>query len=157
MQGEEYMLTEKLLLDVLIILAPVLIQTSLLENHKLGKSPVFIGILHGIAAFVCMIFAYKAFGLFWDFRYIPLVLSMLYGGRKSGIIVLLFILFARILNGGDAILFGFLSALFAGILPFLLSNRFWTYSPKKRVKFAVFLGLWPAMVMFGVLLSLFLN
>ncbi len=153
MQGEEYMLTEKLLLDVLIILAPVLIQTSLLENHKLGKSPIFIGILHGIAAFVCMIFAFKAYGLFWDFRYIPLVLSMLYGGRKSGIIVLFFILFARVIDGGDAILFGFISALLAGILPFLLSNRFWTYSPKKRVKFAVFLGLWPAMVMFGILLS----
>ncbi|WP_064094349.1 sensor histidine kinase [Rossellomorea aquimaris] len=147
------MLIEKLLLHVLIILAPVLIQASLLENNKLGKSPVFIGILHGFAAFMCMIFAYESFGLYWDFRYIPLVLSMLYGGRKAGLIVLLFILSARVINGGDAIVFGFISAFLAGILPFLIANRFWTYAPKKRVSFAVLLGFWPALVMLAILLS----
>ncbi len=124
------MLIEKLLLHVLIILAPVLIQTSLLENHRLGKSPVFIGVLHGIAAFMCLIFAYESFGLYWDFRYIPLVLSMLYGGRKAGVIVFVFIISARIINGGDAIVFGFVSALLAGLLPFLISNRFWSFSPR---------------------------
>ncbi|KAA0566970.1 two-component sensor histidine kinase [Bacillus sp. CH30_1T] len=147
------MIIEKLLLHVLIILAPVLIQTSLLENHRLGKSPVFIGVLHGIAAFMCLIFAYESFGLYWDFRYIPLVLSMLYGGRKAGVIVLVFILTARIINGGDAIIFGFVSAFLAGTLPFLISNRFWTFPPKKRVTFAVLLGFWPALVMLGILLS----
>ncbi|MGR3762612.1 ATP-binding protein [Rossellomorea sp. NS-SX7] len=147
------MIIEKLLLHVLIILAPILIQTSLLEQHRLGKSPVFIGILHGIAAFTCMIFAYESFGLFWDFRYIPLVLSMLYGGRKSGLIVIVFILAARILNGGDALLFGFVSVFLAGILPFLISNKFWTYPPKKRISFAVLLGFWPAFVMLGILIT----
>ncbi|MDX8345108.1 ATP-binding protein [Rossellomorea sp. YZS02] len=147
------MLIEKLLLHVLIILAPVLIQTSLLENHRLGKSPVFIGVLHGIAAFMCLIFAYESFGLYWDFRYIPLVLSMLYGGRKAGVIVFVFIISARIINGGDAIVFGFVSALLAGLLPFLISNRFWSFSPRKRVTFAVLLGFWPALVMLGILLA----
>ncbi len=147
------MLVEKLLLHVLIILAPVLIQTSLLENHRLGKSPVFIGVLHGIAAFMCLIFAYESFGLYWDFRYIPLVLSMLYGGRKAGVIVFLFILAARIINGGDAIVFGFISAFLAGLMPFLISSRFWSFSPRKRVKFAVLLGFWPALVMLGILLA----
>ncbi|WP_175986708.1 ATP-binding protein [Bacillus sp. Marseille-Q1617] len=147
------MIIEKLLLHVLIILAPILIQTSLLEHHRLGKSPVFIGILHGIAAFTCMIFAYESFGLYWDFRYIPLVLSMLYGGRKSGLIVILFILAARLVNGGDALLFGFISIFTAGILPFLISNRFWTYPPKKRITFAVLLGFWPAFVMLGILIA----
>ncbi|TMU84860.1 two-component sensor histidine kinase [Bacillus sp. BHET2] len=147
------MLVEKLLLHVLIILAPVLIQTSLLENHRLGKSPIFIGVLHGIAAFMCLIFAYESFGLYWDFRYIPLVLSMLYGGRKAGVIVFLFILTARIINGGDAIVFGFISAFLAGLMPFLISSRFWSFSPRKRVNFAVLLGFWPALVMLGILLS----
>ena len=147
------MLIEKLLLHVLIILAPVLIQTSLLEHHRLGKSPVFIGVLHGVSAFMCLIFAYESFGLYWDFRYIPLVLSMLYGGRKAGVIVFLFILAARVIHGGDAIVFGFISAFLAGILPFLISNRFWTFPPRKRVTFAVLLGFWPALVMLGILLS----
>ncbi|MCA1064262.1 ATP-binding protein [Rossellomorea sp. AcN35-11] len=147
------MIIEKLLLHVLIILAPVLIQTSLLENHKLGKSQTFIGVLHGIAAFMCLIFAYESFGLYWDFRYIPLVLSMLYGGRKAGIIVVIFILAARIINGGDALIFGFFSVFSAGILPFLISNRFWTFPPRKRVTFAVLLGFWPALVMLVILLS----
>ncbi|MCA1056089.1 ATP-binding protein [Rossellomorea aquimaris] len=147
------MIIEKLLLHVLIILAPILIQTSLLEHHRLGKSPVFIGILHGIAAFACLIFAYESFGLFWDFRYIPLVLSMLYGGRKAGLIVMVFIMAARIINGGDALLFGFISLCLAGLLPFLISNKFWSYTPKKRITFAVLLGFWPAFVMLGILLS----
>ncbi len=146
------MLIEKLFLNVLIILAPILIQAVLSDQKKVGNSPYFWGLLHGIAAFLCMIFSYYSVGLYWDLRYIPLVIAVLYGGPKAGLIVLGFILTARTINGGDAILYGYASALFATLIPLLASKRFWKLSPDRRVIFSIIIGIWPTLVMLCILL-----
>jgi two-component system sporulation sensor kinase B len=148
------MLGEKLLLHVLIILAPVLIYYVVSENRRLGKSPYFIGLLQGISASLCLLFAFYDYGLYWDLRYIPLVLAILYGGPKAGLIVLGAILGTRTYLGGDAIIFGYISGLVAASIPFLMIKKFNRLESKiKRIKLAVLVGLWPNLVMLAILIA----
>ncbi|WP_241494311.1 sensor histidine kinase [Bacillus coahuilensis] len=147
------LLTEKLLLHILIFLAPVFLLSIVYEGKDFRKMPIVHGVLQGVAAFTCMIFAYYNVGLYWDLRYVPLVLATLYGGPLSGGIVVLFIFAARIYNGGDALLFGFISIIVASILPFLFSNRFMKISARKRIISAICIGTWPAVTMLCILLS----
>ncbi|MDR0139333.1 ATP-binding protein [Metabacillus idriensis] len=147
------MLAEKLTLHVLIVLVPVLIYTVILENKRITASPYFSGVIYGIAAFLCMIFSFYDYGLYWDLRYVPMVLALLYGGPAAGLIVFIFILLARTYVGGEAILFGYISAFLALIGPFLFSKRFRKYKPKKRIQLSIIIGFWPAVVQLCILLS----
>ncbi|MFC0272913.1 ATP-binding protein [Metabacillus herbersteinensis] len=149
------MLAEKLLLHVLIILVPVLIYTVLVDR-RIGKSPYLIGILQGFAAFLCMIFPYFSYGLYWDFRYVPLVMSILYGGPRAGLIVFAVIVATRTYIGGDALFFGYASAILAAIIPFLFQKKFWSFSAKIRIRIAVLIGFWPALVQLFILISFML-
>ncbi|WP_349409385.1 ATP-binding protein [Pseudalkalibacillus sp. SCS-8] len=147
------MLAEKLLLHVLIFLAPVLIYGVLFEKRRNEHMPYIYGVLHGIAACLCMVFAYDSYGLFWDFRYVPLVLACLYGGPIAGSIVFVVIMVTRTVLGGDALVFGYISGTAAALVPFLFSMKFRQYKPKKRVRMALLIGSWPAFVMLCILLS----
>ncbi|MCM3733120.1 ATP-binding protein [Fictibacillus nanhaiensis] len=147
------MIVEKLLLHVLIVIAPVLSYTFLLENKKIGKSPYFLGILYGASASLCMYFAYFDSGLYWDLRYVPLVLSIFYGGPISGIITLAAILVTRTALGGDTLYLGYISAFTACIVPFVLYKYFWRYPPRKRIYVSIIAGFWPAFVQLLVLMS----
>ncbi|MCA1318569.1 ATP-binding protein [Bacillus tianshenii] len=148
------MLAEKLLLHVLIILAPVLIYYVVSENKRISGSPYFIGMLQGASASLCLLFAHYDYGLFWDLRYIPLVLAVLYGGPKAGLIVLGAILGTRTYMGGDALLFGYISALLSALVPFLMVRKFNKIrTKKKRITLSVLVGLWPDIVMLSILLA----
>lgn len=148
------MLAEKLLLHVLIILAPVLIYYVVSENKRVSGSPYFIGVLQGASASLCLLFAYYDYGLYWDLRYIPLVLAVLYGGPKAGLIVLVAILGTRTYMGGDALLFGYISALLSALVPFLMVRKFNRLrTKKKRITLSVLVGLWPDIVMLSILLA----
>jgi two-component system, sporulation sensor kinase B len=140
------MIAEKLLLHVLIVLVPAFSFSFLFENRKIGKSPYFMGILYGLSASLCMYFAFYDNGLYWDLRYVPLILSIFYGGPVSGVITLVLILATRTMIGGDQLYFGYVSAIFASIVPFILVRWFWKRSPQKRILFAVLAGSWPAAV-----------
>ncbi|MGX1195326.1 ATP-binding protein [Metabacillus sp. SLBN-84] len=147
------MLAEKLTLHILIVLVPVLIYSVFFENRRMVNSPYFSGILYGAASFLCMIFAYYEYGLYWDLRYVPMVLALLYGGPAAGLIVFGFILAARTYLGGDALLYGYLSACLALIIPFLFSKRFRKYKPKKRVQLSIIISFWPTMIQLSILLA----
>ncbi len=147
------MIIEKLLFHTFIILTPVLIQTSLLEHHKWSKSPIFTGVLNGFATLTCLAFTYEFAGLYWDFRYVPLIIAMVYGGRKAGLIVLAFMLIGRTIMGGDILFHGLASAVIASVIPYYFSRGFWKMSPVKRVVTAQFIGLWPIAIIFLMLFA----
>ncbi|MFD1738954.1 ATP-binding protein [Bacillus salitolerans] len=147
------MLTEKLFLHVLIILMPILIYYAIFEKKKLTKAPYLIGVLHGVSAFFCMIFAYNSYGLNWDLRYVPLVLAAIYGGPRAGGIVFVVIVLTRTLIGGDALLFGYVSAFLACSVPLIFANKFLKIHPKKRKKIALLYGFWPALIQLFILIT----
>lgn len=141
------MLIEKLLLHVLIILMPIFIYNIFFEKKYLGKSQYICGILQGISVTLCLLFSFEAYGLYWDLRYVPLVIASIYGGPVASIIVLCVYFGVRTYIGGDALFIGYLSGILAVIVPFLYSFKFMSYDSKKRIRMAVLIGVWPTIVM----------
>jgi two-component system, sporulation sensor kinase B len=140
------MLAEKLLLNVLITLAPVLFFSILNENSRKMNSPFLCGLLTSIAALACMVFSYSNYGFKWDLRYVPLILAFLYGGPIPGGMVLTTLLGARIIMGGDTVVFGVVNTLFTALFPVLLMKIFWNNKPKQRVIIATLIGAWSLLL-----------
>ncbi|MBP0726038.1 ATP-binding protein [Bacillus sp. RG28] len=147
------MLTEKLLLHVLVNMAPVLFFSILLDKKGINNRPVLFGVLQGIVGATCLFFSYNSSGLFWDLRYVALTIAALYGGPLSGLITLLFLLIARAILGGDALYFGFVSCILSSIGPIIMSKWFWCFRKKGRLLIALLIGLWPMIVQFTILFS----
>ncbi|WP_240190039.1 histidine kinase dimerization/phospho-acceptor domain-containing protein [Bacillus sp. P14.5] len=147
------MLAEKLLLHVFIILAPILVYTSFFENRRIGRSQYFIGMLYAVSAILCLTVSYYSYGLYWDLRYVPLVLSFLYGGPVAGGITFLAILAGRTFMNGDALLFGYISITLAASVPFFYVKRFWRQQVRKRIFTAIWLGIWPSFIMLSILVA----
>ncbi|MBS4174218.1 ATP-binding protein [Bacillus sp. FJAT-49736] len=147
------MLAEKLLLHVLIILAPVLIYSMIFENRKLGKSPYIIGILYGISGALCLLCTYTGYGLYWDLRYIPLILSIIYGGPLAGGITFFSIFITRVYVGGDTLLIGFASVLGTAIVPFICAKFFMKLPKRRRMWSAILMGFWPEVIQLCILFS----
>jgi two-component system, sporulation sensor kinase B len=140
------MLAEKLILQILIVITPVLLYLFMFENRKMFRSQYFYGLLHGISAILCMLFSYQSFGHNWDLRYIPLILSILYGGPIVGGIALSLFITVRLLIGGDLLLLGIGSCLISVIIPFIMMRKFLTYSPKKRIMISLLAASWTLFI-----------
>jgi two-component system sporulation sensor kinase B len=62
------------------------------------------------------------------------------------------ILGTRTYMGGDALLFGYISALLSALVPFLMVRKFNRLrTKKKRITLSVLVGLWPDIVMLSIL------
>ncbi|MGD6964208.1 ATP-binding protein [Fictibacillus phosphorivorans] len=146
------MIVEKLLLHVLIVLAPVLSYSFLFEHRKIGRSPYFLGLLYGSAASLCMYFAYYDSSLYWDLRYVPVVLSIFYGGPISGIITIAALMLTRTAMGGETLFLAYIVAVISCSVPFFIYKYFWKSTPKKRVHLSIIIGSWPALVQLIILL-----
>lgn len=144
------MLVEKLLLDVLIILIPIFINSILSENKKIEQSPYLCGILQSVSVFLCLVFSFEEGGLYWDLRYVPLVLAFLYGGPVAGGMVLAAYLITRTFLGGDLLL-GYASGFLAAIVPVIFMKSFWKQEAEKRIRTAVLVGFWPVFTMLSIL------
>ncbi len=145
-RGGIVMLAEKLLLNLLITLAPVLLFSILIENKRKINSPILCGFLQSIASLACMIFSYSNYGFNWDLRYVPLILAFLYAGPVAGGMVLTTLFGARILMGGETVVFGIVNTLFTALLPFLFTKKIWNFKPKKRVFLATLIGAWSLLL-----------
>lgn len=142
------MLAEKLLLNLLITISPVLLFSVLIDNRKKLKSPIIHGIFYSIAALSCMIFSYGNYGFNWDLRYVPMILAYLYTGPVAGTMVFTTIFCSRILLGGETILFGLVNTVLIVILPVLLYKKFWIHPPNKRVIIATLIGACSLLLIF---------
>ncbi|MFY4775656.1 ATP-binding protein [Metabacillus sp. RGM 3146] len=156
------MLGEKLLLHVLIVLAPVLIQCFVFENRRIGQSQYFIGFLYGGASVLCMIFSYRDYSINWDLRFVPLVLAVLYGGKKAGVIALLVMFAARTWIGtwlgGSGLVYGYACLFVIAFLPFFYSKGFLAIQVKnKRILTAIAIGFWPFLIQIFTIICYFLS
>ncbi|QYR21370.1 sensor histidine kinase [Paenibacillus sp. sptzw28] len=147
------MLLEKLFLNVLIVLAPVLVYTAFGDRSRYSKSPYAMGLLYGISSSLCLIFSYYALDLYWDLRYVPLVISTLYGGPIAGSINYLMILATRTYLGGDALLFGFISITLAFLGPLLFVKKIAGLTGRRRIRAVVLISVFPSVVMMLILIS----
>lgn len=142
------MLAEKLLLNLLITISPVLLYSVLTDQKRKLDSPIVCGLLQSTAALLCMIFSYANYGFSWDLRYVPLVIAFLYAGPIAGGMVFTTIIAARLLMGGDTVLFGLVNSSLIAIIPILIMKSFWGYTPNKRVLITALIGAWSLLVCF---------
>jgi two-component system sporulation sensor kinase B len=147
------MLIEKLFLNVLIVLAPVLVYTAFGDRWRHSKSPYVIGLLQGISSSLCLIFSYYALDLYWDLRYVPLVISTVYGGPLAGFINYLMILATRTYLGGNAIWFGYVSITLAFLGPLLLAKKIGPLTGRQRIRAVTLVSVIPSIVMLLILIS----
>ena len=136
------MLAEKLLLNLLITISPVLIYSVLSDNKRKYNSPFLSGLLNSTAVVACMTFSHINYGFHWDLRYVPLILSFLYGGPVAGSMVLATLIGARVLMGGDTLYFSLINSLLNALFPILLMKKFKSFNPNKRVLVANLIGIW---------------
>ncbi|UUZ83578.1 hypothetical protein LJK88_06980 [Paenibacillus sp. P26] len=137
------MLIEKLFLNILIVLAPVLVYTAFEERWRFPRSPYAMGAICGAASSLCLLFSFSALDLYWDLRYVPLVLSTLYWGPAAGLINYFMIMATRTYLGGDALWFGYISISLAVIGPILASFKIRSLSGPPRIRFVVLVSLCP--------------
>jgi two-component system, sporulation sensor kinase B len=146
------MLAEKLLLHLLITLAPVHFFSYFLEYKQKKYSPFLCGLLCGATASICLIFSYEKYGFYWDLRYVPIILSFLYCGPVSGGITVFIYLTTRTLMHGGNLLFAFIGCGASIIAPLLVMRIFKDFSPNKRILMVIIVGIWPPIVSFISLL-----
>lgn len=152
------MLLEKLFLNILIVIAPVLVYTAFSERWRYAQSAYVIGFLHGTASSLCLLFSYYSLDLYWDLRYVPLIISTIYGGPIAGVINFVMILAARTYLGGNALLFGYISITLAFLGPLLAANKIKALSGVSRIRATILISLCPSVVMLIILVSYsFLN
>jgi two-component system sporulation sensor kinase B len=146
------MIAEKLLLHVLIVLMPILVVSFFLNDRK-GKQSKFILVgLLSISAVFCMVFAYEEKGLYWDLRYVLLMLAFFYGGRKAGWFLFGVLLITRTAIGVDNLLVGYIVILLAAVLFHIFYGAYQSNVQKwDRVRFSIKLIFWPALIIVALL------
>ncbi|MFC0471145.1 ATP-binding protein [Halalkalibacter kiskunsagensis] len=146
------MIAEKLLLNVLIVLMPLMVMSFFVNDRKESQSKVILTTLLAIAAVLCMVFAFEEQGLYWDLRYVLLVLAFLYGGRRAGWIVCGVILLTRTYLGGDHIIIGYVVVVVSSTIFNLYANRYRQVNQKwKRVCFVISLVFLPTFIQLTLL------
>ncbi|MFF2448392.1 ATP-binding protein [Neobacillus sp. NPDC058068] len=136
------MLAEKLLLNLLITLAPVLLYSILIDDKRKINSRLMCGLAHSAAAVSCMLFSYSNYGFHWDLGYVPLIISILYEGPAVGGIVFGMIFGARVIIGGDTVVFELVNIFLIALVSFLLRKKFWNFTANIRVLIATVIGGW---------------
>jgi two-component system sporulation sensor kinase B len=149
-----------MLLHTLTILFPIMLVQMLMldkfDSRMTARHQALIGVISGISAMVCMTFPVHLDSSFiWDFRWIPLMLAMLYGGYLAGGIALLLSLLYRHFIGGDVASISMVGNLVFAIVPFIISLRFYQLNRLQRI-FASMLTSFLSYVFVLALLCLYL-
>lgn len=147
------MLLDKLVLNVLIVVAPVLVYLAFGDRRAYGlDSPYTIGVLQGVSSSLCLFFSYYGLQLHWDLRYVPLVISSVYGGFAAGFINYLFAMATRTYLYGPSMFFGYINITLTFLCILLFAGRVRLRTGRKRVQAVVLVSLIPAAVMSFILL-----
>lgn len=118
---------------------------------RLPFATPIIGIYGGVCAVLSEIYPIHFFGLAADMKFIPLILSFLYGKRYAGLISLFISLAFRVNAGHQGFLLAVLSMLLYSVLPLLVSERFDSYSHMKKAVVSVLLSLLATFMQLGFL------
>ncbi|OCA83056.1 hypothetical protein A8F94_18110 [Bacillus sp. FJAT-27225] len=135
------MVAEKLLLQMLIIVAPILLYSMLSDGNRFKKDNLVFTLLQCGAVFLSVAFTYQAHGFYWDLRFVPLVLTALYAGPVSGFAVFSVLLLTSGYIGGETAIYGYLSSICVLLVSIVFSKRFWLLKRENRVKYTMVTGI----------------
>ncbi|WP_368505718.1 ATP-binding protein [Alkalihalophilus sp. As8PL] len=144
------MIIEKLLLQVLIVLSPVLVYSVISNGKKEPRFP-FLTVFYAIAGVLCIVFSYQTFGLYWDLRYVIVVCAFLYGGMKTGWLVFATVMITRTMMGGDHLVFAYVCITSAALTAFFFQTKYQNILSKwRRTLIAIVLSLVPVVIQISI-------
>ncbi|MBL0385230.1 GHKL domain-containing protein [Tumebacillus sp. ITR2] len=142
-------------LNVMIVLFPVLFYQVFHNSprrKRTQRNKLLIGLFGGLSAVACLNYPFvDGYGIFWDFRVIPLTLAMVYGGRAAGGLALGMEIVFRLWIGGPQAWF---SVLFSLVLYAILLGRekkFLRLLPRQRVAFVTMFSVAEYLAFLGML------
>ncbi|CAM3111998.1 HAMP domain-containing sensor histidine kinase [Filibacter tadaridae] len=129
---------ETILINFLFLLLPVLIAVIFLENRTTYSNKyIYYIILTSISMLLCMMFPIELeMGFIMDFRYIPFIITALYGGYKMVFPLFLVLNGYRFYIGGEGTYHSLLFALVIFILVPLLSKKFNDLDARNRILYS---------------------
>lgn len=145
----EPLFVQILLLDVLFVLVPTFIYGIFYDRMR--QTPLLYGFLLGLSAMVCLATSVRDAGLYWDLRYVPLVIAFLFCGRKAGLLVMICILAIRTYIGADEMVAGCISILLASSVPWIAGGGIGALPYRERMTKALMIGSWPLVTSLAVL------
>lgn len=137
------MLADKLLLNAFVILTPVLAYGFFFERFRFREYPILFGVIQGLAASLCMLLSFNEYDMYWDLRYIPLVVAFVYGGRLSGGVAAACIMLTRVYVDVNDVWYGLSNILAAVSIPFILSGQLSRLKTRRRVSVTLLMSAWP--------------
>lgn len=151
--GKDEMLVDKLLVNIFLVFVPLLVYSALSDHRYMKHTQLLMGGVLGVSSVLCIAFSYIWYGLYWDLRYVPLILSVLYFGPKAGLLNITVMVLARMYIGPDSIDVGLLSMILCYLGPFLVRRTFMQLKGMFfRAGINMLMSIWASLVMLSMLL-----
>lgn len=134
---------DPLLINFLFILLPIFIYHMFAFNKYVSQyRNQFLAILSTISIITCMEFGVEITeGYYYDLRFIPLVLCILYGGHRVGIVVVFLSLVYRYMIGGPGFFVSLVSFILILLLVSFARNKFEKSAMRARILIALFFSI----------------
>ncbi|MDN4089974.1 ATP-binding protein [Paenibacillus polymyxa] len=151
--GKDEMLVDKLLVNIFLVFVPLLVYSALSDHRHRKHTPLLMGGVLGVSSVLCLMFSYIWYGLYWDLRYVPLILSVLYFGPKAGLMNVTLMVMARMYVGPESMVVGLPSMMLCYLGPLLVRKKFMQLkSMLLRVSMNMVMSIWITGVMLVFLL-----
>jgi two-component system, sporulation sensor kinase B len=134
-----------LLLNIFVNFFFVLSLFPVRSNRKYKN--LLVGLVASVSVILCMTFPiYQHAGYRFDLRVIPLVLGIILGGRRVGVMVTVVFVAYRLLLGGGEMWAVFAADLPAAAIAFYFVDRFPRDSPRRRLIVSVLIAAGAALI-----------
>lgn len=131
---------ETILLQFLIVFIPYLLYHIFFEHKNIGKSPLMQGFLQGIAVFFCLLFSIHDFDITLNFSFVPLILSFIYDGIKSGFVTYIIFLLLNILFGSEYVFIDIVISTITILFILIFGKNLWNKEDSERMKITIGFG-----------------
>ncbi|MFS0554856.1 ATP-binding protein [Brevibacillus sp. 179-C9.3 HS] len=139
------LIIKDILLQLLFVIVPVLLYRNVWlgrsTSNKMSVKSSMVIVCSSISVILAMSFPVQlSNGMEYDLRSIPIIITILYAGYIPGILTILVMLVVRIVLGADGALMTILGTIVYIIIPFLLVNRWYGYSLRKKLTVVLLIG-----------------
>ncbi|UIO41214.1 two-component sensor histidine kinase [Brevibacillus brevis] len=139
------LIIKDILLQLLFVIVPVLLYRNVWvgrsTSNKMSIKSSMVIVCSSISVIFAMSFPVQlSNGMEYDLRSIPIIITILYAGYIPGILTILVMFIVRIVLGSDDVLVTILGTMVYAIIPFLLVNRWYGYSLRKKLGLVLLIG-----------------
>ncbi|MFD1675901.1 ATP-binding protein [Alicyclobacillus fodiniaquatilis] len=140
-----------------IVLIPILgyhLAAPISHFRKPRIDTLVFGFYGGIAAILDQMAPIHIFGFAENFQCVPIILSILYGKRRSGLISVPILAVYQLFSDHNGALFAIMAIVIYSALPFWMCNRYENYCIAQRIKTVLMLCVFTLVIQLGTVTGL---